>query len=70
MHPNFSIGAAWMAEEFREQNPQSLVEQYIAFLPAISFEPHLQFKQRVPGAVGLIRTAGTAQYSNLILESA
>jgi len=36
----------------------------------IAFEPHLEFKKRVPHAVGLIRTADTTQYGNIILESA
>jgi D-ribose pyranase len=34
------------------------------------FEPHVQFKQRVPQAIGLIRTGDTVQYANLIIESA
>ena len=37
---------------------------------AIRFEPHLELKKRVPGAVGLIRTADTTQYGNIIVESA
>ena len=32
------------------------------------FEPHVQFKQRVPHAIGLIRTSDTTPYANLILE--
>ena len=36
----------------------------------IQFEPHVEFKKRVPQAVGLIRTADTTQYGNIILESA
>jgi len=35
----------------------------------LNFEPHVQFKLRVPGAIGLIRTGDTTQYANLILES-
>jgi D-ribose pyranase len=32
-------------------------------------EPHMQFKKRVPGAIGLIRTGDTVQYANMILIS-
>jgi D-ribose pyranase len=68
--PNFVIGNAWMAEEFVVHNSKELGAAFQALLPPIVFEPHIQLKRRVPGAIGLIRTAGTAQYSNLILESA
>jgi D-ribose pyranase len=37
---------------------------------AIKFEPHVDFKKRVPNAIGLIRTGDTTQYGNIILESA
>ena len=37
---------------------------------ALNVEPHVAFKQRVPGAVSLIRTGDTTMYGNLILESA
>jgi D-ribose pyranase len=30
----------------------------------------VEFKKRVPRAIGLIRTADTVQYANIILESA
>jgi D-ribose pyranase len=36
----------------------------------IIFEPHIEFKLRVPAAIGLIRTADTIQYANMILVSA
>ncbi len=68
--PNFIIGKAWMAAEFREHNPPELTQAFARVLPSIEFEPHVEFKLRVPTAIGLIRTAGTAQYSNVILESA
>jgi D-ribose pyranase len=67
---NFIVGKAWMASEFREHNPPELMQSFARVLPSIEFEPHIEFKLRVPGAIGLIRTAGTAQYSNVILESA
>lgn len=69
---NFSIGKIVMAEEFRRANDAELVrrfEQSFGPIP-LSFEPHTQFKQRVPAATGLIRTGDTIQYANLILESA
>ncbi len=34
------------------------------------YEKHVDFKKRVPQAVGLIRTGDTVQYANLILQSA
>jgi D-ribose pyranase len=69
---NFSMGAAFMAEEFRSANPRPVGETFAQALTGIptTFEPHCQFKLRVPSAVGLIRTADTTPYSNLILESA
>jgi D-ribose pyranase len=68
--PNFVIGHAWMASEFRDHNPPALYEQYAQRLPSIVFEPHINFKRRVPHAIGLIRTGDAAPYANLILESA
>jgi D-ribose pyranase len=70
VQPNFLIGKAWMAAEFRDHNPADLQQAFQALVPPIAFEPHVEFKRRVPNAIGLIRTAGTAQYSNIVLESA
>ena len=36
----------------------------------LNYEPHVEFKKRVPSAIGLIRTADTIQYANMILVSA
>ena len=36
----------------------------------IAYEPHIDFKLRVPAAIGLIRTGDTIQYANMILVSA
>jgi D-ribose pyranase len=69
---NFAIGKIFMAEEFRRANNAEIVssfEQSLQAIPTI-FEPHVEFKLRVPRAIGLIRTADTTQYANLILESA
>jgi len=68
----FSIGSAFMAEEFLEENEDPVRQEYAGLLAPleIRFEPHVEFKERVPSAVGLIRTADTTQYGNIILESA
>lgn len=69
---NFVIGAAVMAEEFLRENGEAVRREYrqlLAPLP-IEFEPHVDFKKRVPKAVGLIRTGDTTQYGNIIIESA
>jgi D-ribose pyranase len=69
---NFVIGKIVMAEEFRRVNDLDTVksfEQSFGNIPTV-FEAHSQFKQRVPSAIGLIRTGDTTQYANIILESA
>lgn len=69
---NFRIGRAFMAEEFRASNPeatQAAFSQALSGIP-VTYEAHIQFKLRVPQAIGLIRTGDTTQYANLILESA
>ena len=69
---NFSIGAVFMADEFRSANPspgQSDLMLALSSLP-VAYEPHTQLKLRVPAAIGILRTADTTPYSNLILESA
>lgn len=69
---NFTFGRAFMAREFLEHNSAPVVRSFAeAFAPvAAEFEPHVEFKKRVPSAIGLIRTAETIQYANLIIESA
>ncbi|MGA2416178.1 MAG: D-ribose pyranase [Candidatus Sulfotelmatobacter sp.] len=69
---NFQIGSVFMAEEFLSANTQETRREFERTLAGIQvvFEPHLEFKKRVPQAIGLIRTGDTTQYSNLILESA
>ena len=71
VRPNFVIGAAWMAEEFRRENTPATQARFAEALAgvAVTYEPHIAFKQRVPRAVGLIRTGDTVQYANVILES-
>src|SRR5579862_7373733 len=69
---NFVAGRVFMAEEFLTANSKDVqreFEQALSGVPPI-FEPHAQFKKRVPKAIGLIRTGDTVQYANMILESA
>jgi D-ribose pyranase len=72
LRPNFIIGAAWMAEEFKKNNTEKVQAQFAAALKGVrlTHEPHIEFKKRVPHAIGLIRTGDTTQYANIILESA
>ena len=69
---NYVLGHAWMAEEFRGANSESTRMRFEATLDGIplTLEPHIEFKKRVPAAIGLIRTGDTTPYANLILESA
>jgi D-ribose pyranase len=69
---NFSLGRIYAAEEFLAANSPTVAEeldQAILGIP-ITYEPHIEFKKRVPFAIGLIRTGDTTQFANLILESA
>jgi D-ribose pyranase len=72
LRANFVVGRVFAAEEFREHNNAAQQEMLAARLPGIplTFEPHREFKKRVPLAIGLIRTGDTTPYANLILESA
>ena len=68
---NFHAVQAFMAREFRQHNSaatRARFEQALEGVPT-RFEPHIEFKKRVPGAIGLIRTGDTVQYANLILVS-
>lgn len=69
---NGVFGQAYMAREFLSNNTpatQQLVVKTLGGIP-LAHEPHIEFKKRVPGAVGLIRTGDTTQYANIILEGA
>jgi D-ribose pyranase len=72
VRPNFQIGKAWMAQEFLKNNNAKTRAAFEEAFRGIELthEPHVEFKKRVPGAIGLIRTGDTTQYANLILESA
>jgi|SRR5687768_1466438 D-ribose pyranase len=72
VRPNFIVGRAWMADEFRRENCAEVQQRFTAALEGVplEFEPHDKFKDRVPAAIGLIRTGDTIQYANMIIESA
>lgn len=69
---NFVIGKAWMAEEFLRNNTDQVRQSFADALSGIPLihEAHVDFKKRVPLAIGLIRTGETVQYANMVLESA
>ena len=69
---NFSIGQFFMAEEFLQHNPAETRKEFAEVMGGtpVAYEAHPEFKRRVPSAIGLIRTADTIQYANLILVSA
>jgi D-ribose pyranase len=69
---NFVIGKAWMAKEFLEYNIKTVQAAFAEALRGIplTYEAHVEFKKRVPQAIGLIRTGDATQYANMILESA
>lgn len=69
---NFHVGKAWMAEEFLKNNSDNVRNAFANVLRDVELkhEPHVDFKKRVPHAIGLIRTGDTIQYANIILESA
>ena len=72
--PNFQVGPAWMALEFKRQATEQGAIQLLSVLEretvTVTFEPHIDLKRRVPSAIGVIRTADTIPYGNIILESA
>ncbi len=69
---NFIVGRAFAAEEFKTTNAAAVSGELTRRLGStpLVLEPHVQFKLRVPRAIGLIRTGDTIPYANLILESA
>jgi D-ribose pyranase len=70
--PVFKIGRIWQAEEFMRFNQEDTIarfEKSFGDVP-LTREPHIDFKQRVPQAIGLIRTGDATMYGNIILESA
>lgn len=70
--PVFKIGRIWQAEEFVIVNPPETVEHFAKSFGKIPLtrEAHVDFKKRVPHAIGLIRTGDATPYGNIIIESA
>jgi D-ribose pyranase len=71
VRPEFNAVEAYMAREFLEQNSAEVRGRFEAAFRGVrmEYEPHVKFKERVPRAIGLIRTGDTIQYSNVILVS-
>ena len=71
LRKNFVVAQFFMAEEFLQVNPAEVKAVFASALEGVPLihEPHVIFKKRVPSAIGLIRTADTTPYANLILES-
>ncbi len=69
---NFHVGHAYMAQEFLDANNKETKHALFTALEGVptTFEPHVDFKKRIPDAIGLIRTGDTVQYANIILVSA
>ena len=68
---NHNFTQAFQAEEFLKKNSPATRQKFSAALKGVplTFEPHIEFKLRVPHAIGLIRTGDTTQYANTILIS-
>ena len=68
---NGSYNQAYMEREFQKHNSAATQARFakgFGIIP-VKFEPHVEFKKRVPRAIGLIRTGDTVQYANTILIS-
>jgi D-ribose pyranase len=71
IRPDFQAAQACMAREFLKQNSsatRAAFKNALGGIPTVH-EPHVRFKLRVAGAIGLIRTGDTIAYANLILIS-
>ena len=68
---NFVVAEAYMAAEFLKANSPATRRAFAGAFKGVALrhEPHVDFKRRVPGAIGLIRTGDTMQYANTILVS-
>jgi len=68
---NHNFTQAFQAREFLKNNSKPMQQKFRSALLGLSvkFEPHIEFKKRVPRAIGLIRTGDTVQYANTILIS-
>ena len=68
---NHNFTQAYQAEEFLKHNNPATRKKFADALKDVptTYEPHIEFKKRVPHAIGLIRTGDTVQYANTILIS-
>jgi D-ribose pyranase len=68
---NHHFTEAYQAGEFLKNNSPGTRAKFVAALKGLTvkFESHVEFKKRVPHAIGLIRTGDTTQYANTILIS-
>jgi D-ribose pyranase len=68
---NCNFTQAYLAREFQTNNTAAIREKFTKGLLGVptTFESHVEFKKRVPGAIGLIRTGDMIQYANMILVS-
>src|SRR5437762_9549656 len=57
IRPDFHMAQAYMAREFRQESTTATRARFAKALAGVpvTFEPHAQFKKRVPAAIGLIR---------------
>jgi D-ribose pyranase len=71
IRPDFKAVQVYMAREFLKHNDRKTRAAFANALSGISttYEPHITFKKRVPGAIGLIRSGDTIQYANVMLVS-
>jgi D-ribose pyranase len=72
LRAHWDAGKAYMAEEFLQSGDSRAEASFVAALEglAVVYEPHVEFKRRVPSALGVIRTGDTTPFGNVILESA
>jgi D-ribose pyranase len=68
---NHHFTEAFQAKEFLKNNSAATKKTFLEALKGVTvkFEAHVEFKKRVPHAIGLIRTGDTVQYANTILIS-
>ena len=72
LRANHNFTQAYQAEEFLKNNTPAVRQKFATALKGVpmTYEPHVEFKKRIPHAIGLIRTGDTTQYANIVLESA
>jgi D-ribose pyranase len=69
--PNFDVCQIYMASEFKLENSEAVQKRFqnaCGNIPVI-FERSDEMKKRIPNAIGIIRTADTIQYTNMLLVS-